>query len=139
MYFHSFFLSVYIEYSGECPAYGILIPTDTLHHFGCFWSDTNKKLKDSPVQLFVDKFYTASRFFTSDLLTDFNNIYASCTVSERQCLGALFWVLLPSSVCKSSRRIQMPHPQNRMTFPPLHMDEAKADKFLLQICSPAAL
>ena len=27
----------------------------------------------------------------------------------------------------------------RMTFPPLHMDEATADKFLLQRCSLAAL
>jgi len=26
-----------------------------------------------------------------------------------------------------------------MTFPPLHMDEAMADKFLLQICSLTAL
>lgn len=33
----------------------------------------------------------------------------------------------------------MPHQQNRMTFSPLYMDEAVADKFLPQICSLAAL
>lgn len=68
------------------------------------------------------------------------NIYASCIVLEKQCLGTPFRVLLASPVWKPSSRIWMPHWQNRQKdVPTTAYGGSVANRFLLQLCSLAAL
>lgn len=111
------FPSVYMEYPGKCQAQCILIPTDKLHHFGGCWHI----LVDLTQIISWETAQFCSLWGGFTWLPDslaliyercFENLYATCMRFEKQRLGTQFWVLSASSVCKSSRRVWMPHRQN---------------------------
>lgn len=110
-------------------------------HFGYFWSDTNNTSWKPSFILCRQNWYALySSPFSSDLLTIFQEHRCRLHGVGKVMLWSGSGCFQPHQYVNHSGEYKCPTSKIvRMTFPPLHMDEAMADKSFLQIYSLPAL